>query len=146
MYSGAYIGLMTDTRESRRLELWRAKFMDRRDAPPLGWHLYLTEGWKANDWDDRYRLYLMSRAWRQRRDGALERAGHRCLNCGGEGRLHVHHINYQRAGTEKCEDLRVLCSHCHAVRHITPRGAQPIPLDDRTRYRLEQRALRAANR
>jgi 5-methylcytosine-specific restriction endonuclease McrA len=65
----------------------------------------------------RHRAYLHSPAWRTRRQAALARAGWRCEDCGHTERLHVHHLTYRRWGHEADDDLRVLCSPCHARRH-----------------------------
>lgn len=66
---------------------------------------------------ERHRAYLTSPSWNRRRREALERAGHRCVDCGSGERLHVHHLTYKRHGSEPMRDLRVLCARCHRRRH-----------------------------
>ena len=65
----------------------------------------------------RYEAYINSAKWRRRRQRAIERAGYRCEKCGvsaQEERLEVHHLTYERLGSERDEDLSVLCHACHA--------------------------------
>ena len=65
----------------------------------------------------RYEAYSNSAKWRRRRQRAIERAGYRCEKCGvsaQEERLEVHHLTYERLGSERDEDLSVLCHACHA--------------------------------
>lgn len=108
-------------------------------APRGGWARYLEDGYRAGlgEWRVRYRRYLRSRAWEQRRDGALRRAGRRCGVCGSGDGLSVHHVTYDRVGLERVSDLRVLCRGCHEAAHV---WRQPIPFDPVTRRRLELRA------
>jgi hypothetical protein len=103
---------------------------------------------------DEYRKqYLRSPHWRETRERALERAGHRCQVCNSEQRLDVHHRTYERIGAEEPGDLTVLCRRCHDLFHgrkskkTKKRGKQaPIKVryvstSDRERY--EQ--MRTAN-
>jgi hypothetical protein len=69
---------------------------------------------------DQYAEYLRSPHWRTIRAEALRRAEHRCQapDCPGtSGRLHVHHLTYERLGKELPDDLQVLCSDCHRYEH-----------------------------
>ncbi len=68
----------------------------------------------ASDYAD----YLRSAAWRERAASAKARAGGRCRLCGdSEGQLEAHHISYARVGSERAEDLTVLCAGCHRTFH-----------------------------
>lgn len=72
--------------------------------------------------DARYREYLASDHWRERRALALKTAGYKCSRCGKHGGrggagLQVHHLSYERLGSERHDDLEVLCPYCHRVRH-----------------------------
>ena len=60
-----------------------------------------------------YREYMLSPQWREKRLAALRRARFRCEICGREGRLEVHHKNYDRLGHERLGDLLVCCPGCH---------------------------------
>lgn len=65
-----------------------------------------------------YADYLRSAAWRERAVAAKERAGGRCALCGdSEARLEAHHVSYARVGSERAEDLTVLCAVCHEAFH-----------------------------
>ena len=80
-----------------------------------------------------YAEYLQSDAWRERRDAALERAGHRCQLCNSDAPLHVHHRTYDRLGAELPQDLTVLCEHCHQKFH----DKLPVLLDPTTLRRRD---------
>lgn len=64
-----------------------------------------------------YNTYLGSNHWKSTRQKALERADYQCWNCNANDGLHVHHLTYERVGKERPDDLRVLCSSCHAKTH-----------------------------
>jgi 5-methylcytosine-specific restriction endonuclease McrA len=68
----------------------------------------------------------MSDGWQLRRQSALERAKHRCQDCGRTGGLDVHHLTYRRVGRERLRDLRAVCRECHRKRH---RGYRSGPID-----------------
>lgn len=65
----------------------------------------------------RYNDYLQSEAWRVRRKWKLEQADFRCQVCNAGGELHVHHRTYDRLGSERENDLTVLCQDCHGLFH-----------------------------
>jgi hypothetical protein len=83
------------------------------DAPPPSTHKReLSERQAA------YRDYLRSAEWKARRDRALHEGGNRCrLDASHTGRLEVHHNSYERLGSERSEDLVVLCDECHRRHH-----------------------------
>lgn len=64
-----------------------------------------------------YRSYLRSSHWRAVRLQAVQRAGHRCEECGVRGRLEVHHLTYERLGRERDTDIAALCPACHRKEH-----------------------------
>ena len=55
------------------------------------------------------------------RDAALERDGHRCVRCGSEEQLVVHHKDGNGRGASNpnnsLENLETLCRACHATEH-----------------------------
>lgn len=64
----------------------------------------------------RYRIYLTSDRWRQKRSVRLRMDGFRCVRCDSARRLEVHHLNYDRLGDEDVDrDLITLCRRCHAA-------------------------------
>lgn len=65
----------------------------------------------------RYRDYLASDQWQERRQTALARAKFKCQLCSAKLSLNVHHRTYKRIGREKPEDLIVLCRRCHEHHH-----------------------------
>lgn len=64
-----------------------------------------------------YAEYLKSAEWRKKRDEVLKKQNHKCIACGCEGNLHVHHHTYENLGNEKPHDLFVLCKGCHLKVH-----------------------------
>lgn len=66
---------------------------------------------------EQYLEYLQTDHWKQTRQAALERAGHRCQLCATTEHLQVHHNSYANLGNEKPEDLVVLCRKHHELFH-----------------------------
>ena len=64
---------------------------------------------------------LYRRRWAAVRRAALEAAGWRCSECGGAGKLEVHHIERLENGGSQYDpdNLRVLCRSCHISLHRT---------------------------
>lgn len=71
-----------------------------------------------------YADYLQTPEWRERRQRALARAGHRCQVCNSAGLLDVHHHTYERRGAEADGDVVVLCRGCHSLFHALS-GVEP---------------------
>lgn len=74
-----------------------------------------------------YLRTLDSERWRSLKMVRLAVAGFRCEDCGWRwvGRtprqalawFDLHHVTYERVGSERLEDVRVLCRDCHELRH-----------------------------
>ncbi len=65
-----------------------------------------------------YDEYLRTEWWQRLRIAALKRANYRCFNgARHRGPLNVHHLTYERLGTELDRDLQVLCRKCHEAVH-----------------------------
>lgn len=66
---------------------------------------------------EKWRRYLRSRAWKEKRLEAIRRANWRCEVCGrrsfDERDYQVHHRTYERFGDELPEDLMAMCHRCH---------------------------------
>ena len=60
-----------------------------------------------------YLAYINSKAWYAKRDLKLRKAGYKCWWCGSRYELEIHHLNYDRLGSERLSDLMVLCRNCH---------------------------------
>ncbi len=78
-------------------------------------------GWKALGFNS-YQEYLMSQYWKDKRDFILEHFGNKCIECGTEKGLNVHHKNYDSVGNENTEDVTVLCFKCHKEEHNKNEG------------------------
>lgn len=62
----------------------------------------------------KYEAYINSDEWKKKSNALLWEAGFKCQKCGVKGAsLQVHHLNYDRLGRERKEDLQVLCGPCH---------------------------------
>jgi len=72
-----------------------------------------------------YKKYIVSKAWKERRQLLLEAHGTKCELCGHDHHKakHVHHNNYKTRGEEKDTDLMVLCPDCHNKFHETGKVA-----------------------
>lgn len=67
-------------------------------------------------WWRRYRRYMRSPAWLEKRAARLRLDKGLCVRCGARAR-HVHHVSYLRLGAEEMEDLLSLCLPCHEAEH-----------------------------
>jgi hypothetical protein len=114
---------------------WLDHFAQRKDAPPGGWAHYLKV-WNRGERLRRYRRYLQSSAWSQRRNAVLAREG-QCQLCGRTNRLEVHHVHYLRVGCEHIEDLRCLCHDCH--KEVEASGDRWVPISPALRMEMERR-------
>lgn len=70
---------------------------------------YMSEQDKSN--------YLASAMWRILRDIIITRDHNKCVCCSSTNNLHVHHLTYDRLGSEQPNDLVTLCSTCHQRQH-----------------------------
>lgn len=70
---------------------------------------------------ERYKLYLKSRHWFEKKNAVKKRDGFACRICHQKsrqpGQLHVHHLTYDRWGSESLDDLVTLCVPCHKMLH-----------------------------
>jgi len=74
--------------------------------------------------------YYRGPNWRRQRTKAMSRDGHRCLRCGHQFGLRVHHIrpfslfeDYREANA--LDNLRTLCNKCHGVEEAAFWKANP---------------------
>jgi hypothetical protein len=72
--------------------------------------------------EQQYYKYIHSKAWRSKRLEILERDGHKCVYCGSQIDLRVHHRTYINFGHEPLEDLETACDACHRDGH----GMRPV--------------------
>lgn len=79
--------------------------------------------WKMPD----YETYIASRGWEKRRSDYFSKHARRCMACGAEKKIHLHHKTYVRMGHELDEDLVPLCESCHSKVHtIYNRGGRKL--------------------
>ncbi len=72
---------------------------------------------KDTDWWRWYNAYLLSPAWKAKRQKVLERAGGMCEGCLTRYATQVHHKSYDHAGEELLFELVAVCDRCHRVLH-----------------------------
>jgi hypothetical protein len=112
----------------------------------------------------KYDDYLASPGWQKRRAQRLVAAGYCCEfreyvvvdikhdhyadRCRETSGLQVHHLNYERIGAERDDDLEVLCRFHHLVRHVAATvcmycGDGTVPFDDDA-IQIVKQAIEAA--
>jgi 5-methylcytosine-specific restriction endonuclease McrA len=64
-----------------------------------------------------YHAYLKSAQWSAKRQAKLTEANFCCQKCKRRSNLQVHHLTYERLGSELLTDLQVLCDRCHEKAH-----------------------------
>ncbi len=62
---------------------------------------------------EKYRKYIQSAEWQEKRTQALIEADFKCQCCGMVTDLQVHHLDYSCLENERPKDLIVLCRDCH---------------------------------
>lgn len=70
--------------------------------------------------DNKYTNYLQTIRWKEIRKFIYAREKGCCANCGSPFNLVVHHLTYDRLGSEDMNDLVLLCKTCHCKLHIIP--------------------------
>jgi 5-methylcytosine-specific restriction endonuclease McrA len=79
-----------------------------------------------------YDNYLLSEAWQNKRLIILERDNYKCVHCGAEEYLNVHHLTYKHFKKERNEELVTLCKTCHSTLHSIYKS---LPLEKRKQLR-----------
>lgn len=74
---------------------------------------------------DSYGAYLRSKHWRGLREDYRSTYGWKCV-CGATERLHLHHVSYDRLGSERLTDVVPLCQPCHEVMHELRRAGYAL--------------------
>jgi len=74
-------------------------------------------GAKNSNFRATYERHMASPHWRARRDAYFKLHPYVCHGCGTDEALHLHHVTYERMGTERDADLMPLCQSCHALVH-----------------------------
>jgi hypothetical protein len=95
------IGWMSRVRKKRSKERKKKLKLLRKKRPKL--------------W--RYKDYIKSLEWRNKRFSYYSRHKKECVLCKSDKRIGLHHIDYTRLGSERDEDLIVLCWRCHERYH-----------------------------
>lgn len=64
-----------------------------------------------------YQQYICSKKWETRRDCYWRTHQKVCRNCGSTSDVQLHHLSYERLGSELDTDLMPLCQMCHSAVH-----------------------------
>ena len=88
--------------------------------------------------------------WEERREAALDHYKHSCAECGVSRNLQIHHrYSLQRGGSNKADNLEVLCIDCHGREHRVDfregRGSKTIS-EFGDKQRLIQEAIKKNRR
>lgn len=67
---------------------------------------------------EKYRNYLRSRKWKEKRDAVFQRENGICQGCREEAIEHVHHLTYSHIYDEPLFHLVGLCECCHRKIHF----------------------------
>lgn len=70
--------------------------------------------------DDKYKKYLESNEWANKKEQIYNKRGKKCIICGSEYNLNVHHLNYETIYCEEINDFYnviVVCEKCHKKLH-----------------------------
>jgi hypothetical protein len=79
-----------------------------------------------------YRKYLLTDEWKALRMAVIERDGKKCVECGTDKLLQVHHKIYRMSFRDALmTDLETRCSKCHCLAHINTPGLTPDFLDQK---------------
>ena len=68
---------------------------------------------EISDGHQKYKAYLCSREWAEKRQAVVKRANGVCERCGLSKVEEIHHKSYDRLFDEPVEDLQGLCAACH---------------------------------
>ncbi len=61
-----------------------------------------------------YEVYIKSARWKNLRELLFRVRGKKCEVCGYPApSLDVHHLDYERFGKERLQDLQIVCRDCH---------------------------------
>lgn len=79
------------------------------------YHIQVSE--LKNEWWDLYKEYMASPEWKEVREQRKEIDDYKCVMCGSESNLQVHHQHYGNVGCEHMDDLITVCYECHRKIH-----------------------------
>ena len=77
----------------------------------------VTASLSKEDWQKKYKEYLKSDKWKQKRSAVMERCGGICEGCLSAKVTEVHHLTYDSVFDELLYHLVGLCHDCHRRTH-----------------------------
>jgi 5-methylcytosine-specific restriction endonuclease McrA len=103
------------------------RYLDRALRQPRHSHGYrMFRG--RNDFPNRYHQHISSAPWKNLRRKVIEQRGNRCERCGQvRASLALHHVHYRFIGSERPEDVELLCPECHAGADEARRPKRDLP-------------------
>ena len=85
---------------------------------------------------EKYRAYLASPAWQEKRMAAFKRCGCICEGCKSATATEIHHVTYERFKRELPGDLAALCHACHVLADERQRTEKEIAIRESRKRRL----------
>ena len=74
---------------------------------------------KTGEYVTTYRDYLKTDHWKNTRERYKQsKFKYKCIACGTDKKLNLHHKSYKRVGNERLTDLVWLCEECHLKVHV----------------------------
>jgi hypothetical protein len=64
-----------------------------------------------------YKEYIKSKEWYSFRARVFKQRGFHCEICNRQKNLQLHHLTYERLGSEQDGDVMILCKVCHETAH-----------------------------
>lgn len=92
-------------------------------------HAQRDEAWNR-DFKQRYRNYLRSDEWREKRTKVLKRCKGICEACAESEATQVHHLTYENVFEEPLFDLVGICAPCHKKLHKDANWEEFLEYDD----------------
>lgn len=93
-------------------------------------------------YNEDYEIYLQGSKWGEKRVRILTRDGYKCVVCGSDELLQVHHLTYIHVYEENDDELVTVCRKCHRAFHELDNRRKDIERkyhEDVTRELEEQR-------
>jgi hypothetical protein len=85
---------------------------------------YICDGYKMKFKDklqslgfQSYTEYLQCEYWNAFKRTYFETHAKICFHCHSHRKIELHHLTYDRLGSERYEDVVVLCQYCHSLTH-----------------------------
>ncbi|MBP3905282.1 hypothetical protein [Turicibacter sp.] len=95
-----------------------------------------------------YNEHIKSKEWKEFKKEVCELRNYKCQCCGvkKKSNLHLHHKHYKTLGSERLEDVELLCMKCHNLLHHKGRAAMEARGEQVKADRKKAKQLKKANK